>query len=197
VLTLVPSDLLSHFNPATGEIQGVEPVRRTLREMNGYFADESAYTAALAATDPLIYTVTAVAPAEGEGALHYAIGCVQPGRIGAEYYMTKGHFHAWRAAAEYYIGLSGRGVMLLEDESGTTSEMVTLTPNSALYVPGYVAHRTINTGSEPLTYLGIFPAGAGHDYGSIAERNFRNVVVAENGAPTLAPRATYLANLAR
>ncbi len=197
MLTLTPSDLLSHFDPATGEIPGVEPVRRTLREMNGYFVDESAYAMALAAGDPLLYTVTAVAPAEGEGALHYAIGCVQPGRIGAEYYMTKGHFHAWRAAAEYYIGLSGNGVMLLENESGTTSEMIPLTPNSALYVPGHIAHRTINTGTEPLVYLGIFPAGAGHDYGSIAERNFGNVVVDQNGAPALVPRATYLASLAR
>ena len=44
-----------------------------------------------------------------------------------------------------------------------------LTPESAVYVPGHTAHRTINTGDMPLTYLGIYPARAGHDYGVIAD----------------------------
>ncbi|MEZ4638826.1 MAG: glucose-6-phosphate isomerase family protein [Caldilineaceae bacterium] len=118
-----------------------------------------------------------MAPDDGEGALHYAIGNLLPGRAGQEYFMTKGHFHAWRAAAEYYIGLSGEGVMLLESEDGEESRLLPLTANAAVYVPGHIAHRTINTGDEPLVYLGIYPAQAGHDYGAIAERNFRHVVV--------------------
>ncbi len=113
---------------------------------------------------------------------------IMPGRIGAEYYLTKGHFHAWRPAAELYIGLRGEGVMLLEDEATGESKLVPLIPNSAVYVPGFTAHRTINTGKVPLTYLGVYPAQAGHDYGLIAERNFRKVVLAVDGKPTLRDR---------
>ncbi len=112
-----------------------------------------------------------------------------PGKIGREYYLTKGHFHAWRPAAEVYLGLRGHGLMLLEDER--ESRVVPLMPQTAVYVPGHTAHRTINTGDEPLIYLGVYPAGAGHDYAAIAERNFRTVVVEANGQPVLLDRAAY------
>lgn len=189
--------LLTHFDPHTGAIPGGNETTRRLSELCDYFADEEAYAAALAQGDPILYTMTAVEPAGGDGALHYAIARLAPGRIGAEYYMTKGHYHAWRAAAEVYIGLSGAGVMLLEDEASEESRLVPLTPNSIVYVPGHTAHRTINTGDVPLTYLGVYPATAGHDYGAIATRNFRRVVVAMHGQPTLLDRDAFLASLSQ
>ena len=78
--------------------------------------------------------------------------------------------------------------MLLEDEAGVESAMMPLQPNGVVYVPGHTAHRTINTGRTPLTYLGVYPARAGHDYGAIATRNFRRVVVERDGKPTLVER---------
>ena len=66
--------------------------------------------------------------------------------------------------------------------------MVLLQPNSVVYVPGHTAHRTMNTGDEPLVYLGVYPATAGHDYGVIARRNFRSIVVKRDGRPTMLPR---------
>ena len=111
-----------------------------------------------------------------------------PGRIGNEYFLTKGHLHSWREAAEIYIGLTGEGMMLLEDEASGDSRMAPLTANQVVYVPGRTAHRTVNTGTVPLTYIGVYPAAAGHDYGAIAERNFRCVVVERNGAPALVER---------
>jgi glucose-6-phosphate isomerase len=183
--------LQSYFDPHAGTLTGAPQTERRLSDMRGYFADESAFNAALAQGDPILYTLAAVAPAHGDGALHYAIAQIAPGRIGAEYYMTKGHYHAWRPAAEVYIGLSGSGFMLLEDEESHESRLLPLTPNSAVYVPGHTAHRTINTGDTPLTYLGIYPAAAGHDYGSIATENFRKVLVAVDGQPTLLDRAAF------
>lgn len=187
--------LLSHFDPLQGTIAGSVQSERRLSDMRGSFADEDAFTAALAQGDPVLYTLAAVAPAAGDGALHYAIAQIHPGRIGAEYYMTKGHYHAWRPAAEVYIGLSGTGFMLLEDEESRESRLLPLTPNAIVYVPGHTAHRTINTGETPLTYLGIYPAAAGHDYGSIATQNFRKVLVVVDGAPTLLDRHHFLASL--
>jgi glucose-6-phosphate isomerase, archaeal len=108
--------------------------------------------------------------------------------IGAEYFMTKGHLHAWRPAAEIYFGLTGEGVMLLEDEASGHSLMVPLQPYHAVYVPGRTAHRTINTGMAPLTCLGVYPAKAGHDYGAMATKNFRCVVVERDGRPVMVER---------
>jgi glucose-6-phosphate isomerase len=186
---------VTHFDPVTGTIDGLPTSVRRLSDLRGYFADSVAYDSRLAQDDPVLYTIASVDSAQGDGQLHYGLGLVMPGRIGEEYYMTKGHYHAWRPAAEVYIGLSGTGLMLLEDEQGG-SNLISLTPNSIVYVPGYTAHRTINTGDAPLVYLGIYPASAGHDYGAIAERNFLQVVVAVDNLPTMLSRSDYLARLA-
>src|SRR5262249_32100664 len=159
------------FNAETGEVPGAPTTRRYLSELRGCFADTAAYEAALAAGNPLLYTVATVEYGSGEGDLGYALGVLMPGRIGAEYYMTKGHLHAWRAAAEIYIGLKGEGVMLLEAEADGASRMLPLRPNTAVYVPGHTAHRTMNTAAEPLIYMCVYPARAGHDYAAIAARN--------------------------
>ncbi len=110
-----------------------------------------------AAGDPVMYSVVRVEPAHGTGDLHYGLGTFQPGRISDEYYITKGHLHAWRLATEVYIGSRGEGMMLLEDEQSGESRIVPLLPQSAVYVPGSTAHRTINTGEVPLTYRGNIP----------------------------------------
>lgn len=185
---LNPEKLLSHFNPATGEIPGRPAVKRHLHDLRGCFADAQAFDAAAAAGNPLLYSVAAVEPAGGDGALHYGAGLLLPGKIGDEYFMTKGHLHSWRDAAEFYIGLTGEGMMLLEDEMTGESRMVPLGPNGVVYVPGHTAHRTVNVGQTPLTYLGVYPAKAGHDYGAIAQKNFRCVVVERGGEPAMLER---------
>ena len=190
-----PAALLAQLDLETGTIAGSALSARHLSSLAGCFADSAAYAAAIAAGDPPIYSVASVEPAGGAGDLHYGLGTLQPGRVGAEYYMTKGHLHAWRPAAEVYIGLRGAGAMLLEDERSGESALVPLVPQGVVYVPGWVAHRTINTGDAPLVYLGVYPARAGHDYGAIAARNFRHVVVERDGRPALVERQAYLASL--
>jgi len=181
--------LTTHFNPATGEIDGAPTTRRHLADLRGCFADTAAFAAALAAGNPLIYTVASVEPANGQGDLHYGLGVVFPGRVGDEYHMTKGHLHQWREAAEFYFGLAGEGVMLLEDERTGETRLAPLRAGEAVYVPGHTAHRTINTGAAPLAYLGVYPAAAGHDYGAIAKNNFRCIVVERDGKPALIARS--------
>lgn len=188
---LTPEKILSRFNPATGEIAGVPAVKRHLSDLRGCFADTAAFAAALAKGDSLVYTVASVTPADGAGDLHYGVGLILPGKIGGEYFMTKGHLHAWRDAAEFYISLSGEGAILLEDEATGESRMVELRPNRVVYVPGRTAHRTMNIGNTPLTYLGVYPAKAGHDYGAIAKNNFRCVVVERDGKPAMIERKEF------
>lgn len=185
---LLPQDLSVAYGLDSARIGDRPFVQRRLSDLRGCFADAAAFEAALAEGDPVLYEVTAVEPAHGEGQLHYGLGILHPGKVGDEYYLTKGHFHSFRPAAEVYIGLKGEGMMLLEDEASGETRMVPLGANQAVYVPGHTAHRTMNTGSEPLVYLGIYPSNAGHDYGSIAEKNFSHIVVERDGVPTLLPR---------
>jgi len=80
--------LLSQFNPETGEVAGYSPKPRFLENLKGYFLDEVAYLQALQAGNPVIYSVTSVEPAHGDGQLHYGLGKIMPGKIGREYYFT-------------------------------------------------------------------------------------------------------------
>jgi glucose-6-phosphate isomerase len=182
------------FNPAAATIAGRAPTMRYLRDVQAVFADQMACRALLA-QNPLLYHVTQVEDHNGEGDIHYGLGILMPGRVGREYFMTKGHIHAWRPAAEVYIALRGRGLMLLEDERTRESRAVPLAANTAVYVPGHTAHRTINVGDEPLVYWGILSSAAGHDYDAISARNFRMVVVETGGAPTVMERSDFLAEL--
>ena len=190
---LNPEKLPSRFDPLTGEIAGAPVTKRHLSDLRGCFADTAAYETALAAGNPLLYSVASVTPADGAGDLHCGIGLIMPGKIGTEFFMTKGHLHSWREAAEFYFGLSGDGMMLLEDEATGESRLIPLRPHHAVYVPGHTAHRTINVGTTPLTYLGVYPAKAGHDYVAIARNNFRCVVVERDGQPVMLERKNFRA----
>lgn len=175
------------FLDADTQAAAKKTVRR-LADLRGCFLDHSAYEAALAEGDPVVYLVASFEPEQGEGDLHYGFGCLMPGMIGEEYYLTKGHLHEWREAAEVYFGLAGEGVMLLEDERSGACRMCPLRTGEIVYVPGHAAHRTFNTGESPLTYLGVYSARAGHDYRPIAERNFRCTVVRRDGRPVMIAR---------
>jgi glucose-6-phosphate isomerase, archaeal len=181
--------LFAAFDPESGAIDGCPVVRRHLSDLPGVFADEDAYRTLVESGNPLLYTVSTFDMPEGEGALHCGLGVIFPGMVGDEYFMTRGHLHARRVAAEFYIGLRGRGLMLLQKEDGTREQAVELLPQGLVYVPGGTAHRTVNTGSEPLAYLGVYPATAGHDYASIG--SFLSVVVARDGRPAVIPRKAW------
>jgi len=43
---------------------------------------------------------------------------MEPGRIGNEFFMTRGHIHAKGNRPETYYGESGKGLMLLESPEG-------------------------------------------------------------------------------
>ncbi|MFN8491104.1 MAG: glucose-6-phosphate isomerase family protein [Caldilineaceae bacterium] len=180
------------FDPQSGGIAGCNATERYLGDLANAFADGKAVQAALTLDNPLIYRATQVEDRSGEGDVHYGIAIIYPGKVGNEYHLTKGHIHAWRPAAEVYICLGGEGMMLMENERTGECLAAPLQRNHTLYVPGYMAHRTINIGSEPLVYWGILSCRAGHDYGAIGERNFRQVVVEIDGKPTVMERSDYL-----
>jgi glucose-6-phosphate isomerase len=189
------AEVMARLNIDQGTIDGGDHVVRRLGDLAGVFANRTAYDEALRNGNPVVYTVSSLQQSSGEGELHCGLGTILPGRIGQEFFMTRGHIHAYRPAAEYYVGLRGKGIMLLEQETGEGAEWCELLPDCLVHVPGNTAHRTVNTGDGPLVYLGIYPATAGHDYAAIGPRNFKNVVVATAQGPRVINRARYMQEL--
>lgn len=117
----------------------------------------------------------------------YRLCCsiVYPGKVGEEYYMTKGHYHDPADTCEVYYCLSGHGYMMLENEQGDWS-CLELTSGRACYVPKYYAHRSICVGKdEPLVTFFTFRADAGHNYGAIETKGYRKLLVERDGKPTI------------
>jgi glucose-6-phosphate isomerase len=101
---------------------------------------------------------------------------LEPGTVGREYFMTKGHFHEIRDRAEVYVGLAGSGMLVMSTEEGRWKTEAQF-PGSVNYVPGGWAHRTVNVGEEPLVFFAAYIADAGHDYETIEHRGFPVAVV--------------------
>ena len=164
--------------------------QRRLSDMRGLFADPAAEYALMGA-NPLIYEVYEAAQnPEETGHLLYSTTVIHPGKVGDEYFMTKGHYHTKDECAELYFGLLGEGYLLLQTPEGEVS-LQRVVPGTAAYVPPYWGHRTINTGAENFVFLAVYPADAGHDYRTIAERGFASILVERDGAPTLVPNPRY------
>jgi glucose-6-phosphate isomerase, archaeal len=183
------------INLTEGTIEGAQTSIRHLSDLEGYYADEQSYRAALRMDDPIVYFVSTEEYNQGEGQLHCGLGTLMPGKIGKEYFMTRGHLHLWRPAAEIYYGLKGRGCLLLENMDNHKACLLTLAPGQLAYVPRNTAHRAINTGKKPLKYIGFYPAQAGHDYETILKSNFRYLVVQMRGKPLLVERSKYINSL--
>jgi glucose-6-phosphate isomerase len=173
----------AHVDRVTGALDTPDHVyERRLSDMADMYEDAAAATAAVESGDPVLYRVYEKKVPETAGELQWCMSVLLPGKVGREYYMTKGHFHAVRETAEIYFCVRGRGYMLMETEDGRT-ELAEMRPDAAVYVPGGWAHRSINTGEEPLISFCVYPGHAGHDYGSIETRGFLKRVVEMDGRP--------------
>jgi len=163
-----------------------------LTDMRGLFADRQA-EAALLAQNPVIYQVyNATNNPKDEGQLLYSTTVIYPGQVGDEYFMTKGHYHAKGDRAELYYCLQGEGYLLLQTPGGEINAQA-MAPGAASYVPPYWGHRTVNTGPGNFVFLAVFPADAGYDYKTIAERGFAALIVARNGQAQVVPNPKYAA----
>jgi glucose-6-phosphate isomerase len=159
-------------------------LKRNLSKMKGMYADEHAFNSMLENNDPLLYEFYELGVPELPGNLAFGTSIVYPGKVGNEYYMTKGHFHTILDTSEVYYCLGGKGYMLMESPEGEVA-IEEFTPGKAVYVPGRYAHRSINIGDEPLITFYVFRADAGHDYGSIETKGFKKIVVEQDGKPTV------------
>lgn len=163
----------------------VQPIARHVSNMVTQFADADAAKELVAQGDPLLYEFYGLdLPEDDSGVLQFGTTILYPGKVGGEYFMTKGHFHTILDTSEIYYCLSGHGMMMMETPEGDV-DWKDVNPGDALYVPGRWAHRSINTGSEPLVMFFVYRGDAGHDYGTIEEKGYRKIVVEQDGKPVV------------
>jgi glucose-6-phosphate isomerase len=149
---------------------------RRLSAMTGQYLDEQTFQTMLS-DDPVLYEVYEIKRPALAGELMNGISIVHPGKVGEEYFMTKGHFHSVLDTAEVYYCLKGDGVMVMETPEGEWA-VEELHAGLVLYVPPRWAHRSVNTGlNEDLVMFFIYPANAGHDYGTIEQQGFQKLVL--------------------
>ncbi len=177
---------LTVYDLETGALSGenTSSAQKKLGEITSIFADRQA--AETMDPDTVVYEVSThtEVPEGTPGGLFFGTSCIHPGKVGDEYFMTKGHFHSRRGTAEYYWGISGEGVLLLLDEEGNCKAEA-VEKGSLHYIGGHVAHRLVNTGEQDLVVGACWPSDAGHDYGTIAESGFPVRVVCQQGRPEL------------
>ena len=150
---------------------------RHLSDLAGYFLDPHAFEAAMNQQNTLVYEVYELHRPGTSGELLQGISIIHPGKVGREFYMTKGHFHAVLETAEVYYCLTGEGFMVMETPEGESS-VEALSPGKVLYVPPRWAHRSVCTArQQSLVIFFVYPGHAGHDYGTIEAQGFRKLVL--------------------
>lgn len=159
---------------------------RRVRDMTGYFLHGDD-----ADLDQLVYEVSAMPVEPSNSELQSSTTVIQPGRVGDEYHMTKGHFHIVRDRSEIYVGLRGEGRLVMATEDGQ-HWIEPMLPGAINYVPGGWAHRSVNVGDDELVFLAVYVGDAGQDYRTIEERGFPvRVVVGDDGQPEVVDNPRY------
>jgi glucose-6-phosphate isomerase len=163
------------FALSDGMSKTAASTKRYLNQMKGMFADDAAF-AKMLPDNPLVYEFFELGAPDDAGDIAFGTSITYPGKVGGEYFMTKGHFHTVLETAEVYYGLSGEGFMLTESPEGDVAAHP-VAPGKAVYVPKRYAHRSVNTGSVPLVTFFAFRGDAGHNYATIETKGFRKLIV--------------------
>ena len=164
-----------------------EVIERRLQDMKGYYLED---VATGDGEDTLVYQVFAIPVPETNSEIQCSTTVLQPGTVGDEYFMTKGHFHEVRERSEIYIGLEGEGRLVMATEDGRSS-VEPIRPGTVSYVPGGWAHRSVNVGDEPLVFFAAYIGDAGHDYGTIADHGLPVMVVDGPDGPSVIENPRY------
>lgn len=166
--------------------------KKKLRELEGLYANTAAFDDAVRSSgDSVVYEVQDRHPDQVAGDLIFGVTLMQPGRIGDEFYMTRGHIHAKGNRPEVYYGESGEGLMLMESPEGE-SRIIEIRPRVICYVPPFWIHRSVNTGDTPFVMTFFYPSDSGQDYDVIAKTGgLRSRIMANGNGWTEIPNTDY------
>jgi glucose-6-phosphate isomerase, archaeal len=169
------------INPVTGEISPCTGTyQKRLSEFRGFYQDAAALDALIAAKGDLVTYVEREYREAGSD-LFFGTTTMSPGLVGAEYFMTRGNYHARRDMGEIYYTQSGEGMLLLHSRDGE-ARSIAMKPGVCAFIPPDWAHRSINTGDTPLVFTWCCNQQAGQDYAEIASKGMRQLVVRSKGS---------------
>jgi glucose-6-phosphate isomerase len=161
-------------------------VERFLSELGPLFHDGDTVGKLMNGGDPLIYEIFYQSYPASKSDWGIGVSRIRPGKIGDEYYMTKGHFHERDDQPEVYFCTKGTGYLLLETVEGDF-RAEEFGAGTVTHIPGHWAHRVVNVGDEPMSYIGIYSLSAGHTYARVLKQGFAKIVVERNGQPEIMP----------
>lgn len=153
----------------SGKIYGLVPTRRPLSDLRGLTSDEQALENLIKYENSLVYEVYSLELAKSADHITMHATVIQPGKIGNEFFFTRGHRHIY-PTAEIYIGLNGQGLVLLRNQNET--HVISLNAGDVVYIPPGWAHRAVNIGPVPLVFLSFHRSDAGHDYDIVQQTGF-------------------------
>ncbi|MEO7372900.1 MAG: glucose-6-phosphate isomerase family protein [Terrimesophilobacter sp.] len=160
-----------------------------LSEMAGRYADQAAEKQLLTSANPLIYRADEIPAPERSGELHTSVTVLYPGKVGDEYFMSKGHYHVREECVKVYLAVTGTGYLLMQTSQGDTME-VPMVPGTIVYCAAGWAQRTVNVGSDPFAYFKYWPGDSGHDYDRVIdEGGFFKRILDRDGTPTIVDAA--------
>ncbi len=185
---LFPEGVL--IDGTTGEVSpSTDRYTKRLGDLRGFFRDSAKLDGIIGSRGDLpVYDVVGYRKAESD--LCFGTTIMAPGKVGDEYFMTRGHFHSRRDRGETYYTQTGEGLLLLESRDGE-SRVVDMKPGVCAFIPPDWAHRSINTGPEKLVFVWFCATDAGHEYGDIQERGMRKLVVEEGGRPKVVANPNF------
>ena len=173
------------FNLENGLSPSRKSTRRMLSNMRGMYLDNTALDKILEKNDVCVYEFYELGIPEKPSELAFGTTILYSGKVGNEYFMTKGHFHEKLETAEIYYCTKGYGYLLMEDLDGKV-EIQEMTSGISVYVPPNFAHRSINISkTEPFIMFFVFRADAGHDYKTIETKGFRKLVIERDEKPVI------------
>jgi glucose-6-phosphate isomerase, archaeal len=153
---------------ATGRLAGAtRHYEKRFKELAGLYSDEVAFDG-LAATlgEQVVYEVWEHRASDEPGDLVFGSSVMKPGRVGEEYFVTRGHQHLIADRSEIYHCVRGAGVMLMEHPNGEVKALA-MSPGVIVYVPPHWIHRSVNIGDDTLITIFSYAADAGQNYGII------------------------------
>ena len=109
-------------DPQSGSLSNAtRNYEKKLSDLLGIYADEVAFDEmCLSDLDRVVYQVNEVRPEAIGGDMIFGTTFMAPGKVGNEFFMSRGHIHARANRPETYYGESGTGLLLLESPSGDT-----------------------------------------------------------------------------
>lgn len=174
----------------SGEIPNPDEIWvRRLRDVKDYYHDRKAYET----MDPDAVVYRCYTSAKNPE-LMYLVTEISPGKVGDEYFKTKGHFHARPEAPGIYTCFSGLGVAVLQHKDENRPVMIApFERGTILFIPPYYGHRVVNIGDDKVIYLCIAAADSGWSYDLFAEKDFRYLIVEKDNKATFVENPKYKA----